>query len=63
MKTMQYVTTQETPLRPYELKPCGSYVGNSLLLRVNETPDADPVIGLGVAITGSSCYCSAFQTS
>ncbi|MBQ6805025.1 MAG: hypothetical protein IJP04_10250, partial [Clostridia bacterium] len=56
MKVMQYVTTTETPMRPYELKPCGSDVGNSLILRVNDAPEKDPVIGLGVAITGSSCY-------
>lgn len=56
MKVMQYVTTTETPMRPYELKPCGSYAGNSLVLRVNDAPEKDPVIGLGVAITGSSCY-------
>ncbi len=56
MKAMQYVTTQEMHLRPYEMKPCGSNAGNCLILRVNEQPEKDPVIGLGVALTGSSCY-------
>ena len=49
-------TENEFYLRPYELKPIGGKMGGVDVIEVSEIPNEKNFEGIGVAITGSSCY-------
>lgn len=66
MKVTQYITIQHDQLNPdkpqgmelfpHRLKPMGDYLANARTIKIDEAPQRNRYNGVGVAITGSSCY-------
>lgn len=56
MKAVLYTTNSEVTFRKRELRPCGDCMTRANRLTVGEKPLPEPMVGFGVAVTGSSAY-------
>lgn len=55
MKVVQYITQNTNEMSVQNIFPIAGDMAGVPVLRTSSMPEADPVIGFGAAITGSSC--------
>lgn len=56
MKIRHYISTNNLELYEIPARKMGTLMGNAITLKIGDEAGRGPVIGFGVAITGSSCY-------